>query len=668
MLLEERQGERLVSAFRDALSRARSNDAIVMLGSEIARVARDELQDLAAAIDAMRKVRSSAPQHVPSLLTLAELCIAQRAWPEAVDALEAVVSTSREVPPKLTALFALASIYEKVLTRPQDVDRVLRAALAVDPNNARALRALLRRMAAEPVVDDERGQRARREEIADLLGRLASVEKDPEQKTGILLELAEVHQRLADPRAAERALAEAVATSPTNARAFARLAGLYRKPDGGRDNIGYARALAAVIGLGQELGDVDARWFAALGQLEIYSLSRMRDGIVHLQRAVALDATLYESRFELASAYHRMGAHEEATRTLLAMITPKAHPLLSTADPAAGLSLLEQSLTGERRPDEAIVVSELRAITGELDDGRKSWLRARRPAPLDTGHPVLDRPTLVTHILPHEGRHILLEVAAAIAGIEAKLMRSDLSELGISYRDRITSRSGHPTRAILDRVVRQLGVGEVELAVSSTVVRTRVLAQDVPWIVVPPSLTEQTEMLQLASLSRAAARIAYGVPWLEELPAPHIEALLVAAARQVVPGYGADDVDVIALKVVAQQEGAIARSLTRRQRKLLEDLAPHIASPQSRPPAIDQFVSSLTRAELRAAFVITGDLLTMVDEMRTLDSTLQRAADSPGPQALSAVLEHPYSGDVVRFALTPEATALRRRLGATWTK
>lgn len=668
VLLEERQGERLVSAFRDALSRSKSSDAIVMLGSEIARVARDELQDLALAIDAMRKVRSSAPQHVPSLLTLAELCIAQRAWPEAVDALEAVVSTSREVPPKLTALFALASIYEKVLTLPEEVDRVLRAALAVDPNNARALRALLRRMAAEAVSDEERAQRARREEIADLLGRLASVEKDPEQKTGILLELAEVHQRLSDPRAAERALVEAVATSPANARAFARLAGLYRKPDGGRDNIGYARALAAVIGLGQELGDVDARWFAALGQLEIHGLSRMRDGIVHLQRAVALDATLYETRFELASAYHRMGAHEEATRTLLGMLTPKAHPMLSIADPAAGLSLLEQSLTGERRPDEAIIVSELRAVAGELDDGRKSWLRARRPAPLDAGHPVLDRPTLVTHVLPHEGRHILLEVAAAVAGIEAKLMRSDLSELGISSRDRITSRSGHPTRAVLDRVVRQLGVGEVELAVSPSVVRTRVLAQDVPWIVVPPSLTEQTEMLQLASLARAAARIAYGVPWLEELPPPHIEALLVAAARQVVPKYGAEDVDVIALKVVAQQEGAIARSLTRRQRKLLEDLAPHIASAQSRPPAIDQFVSALTRAELRAAFVITGDLLTMVDEMRTVDPTLQRASEAPGPQALAVVLEHPYSGDVVRFALTPEATALRRRLGSTWTK
>jgi hypothetical protein len=31
------------------------------------------------------------------------------------------------------------------------------------------------------------------------------------------------------------------------------------------------------------------------------------------------------------------------------------------------------------------------------------------------------------------------------------------------------------------------------------------------------------------------------------------------------------------------------------------------------------------------------------------------------------VLEHPLAGDVVRFALAPATTALRRRTGALWT-
>jgi tetratricopeptide (TPR) repeat protein len=667
VLHEEQRGERLVSSFRGALGRAKSVEAIVMLGSEIARVARDELQDLTVAIDAMRRVRAASPQHVPSLLTLAELCIAQRVWPEAVDALEAVVATSREPSPKLTALFALASIYEKVLSRDEDVDRVLRAALVVDSSNPRALRALLRRIAGAPLDGTEDTQRARRREIAELLGRLSDVEKDPEQKTHLLLELAEVHQRLGDSKAVERALVEAVAVSPQNARAFARLTGSFRRADGTPEPMAYARALGAVIGFGQQLGAVDARWFAVLGQLEIQSLGRPRDGIVHLQRAVALEPNLYETRLELASAFARMTAHDEATRALMAMISPSAHPLLSLANPAAALGLLEQSLSAERRPDEAVVVSELRNLAGQLDEGRCAWLRDRRLAPEEMSQGVLDRPTLVTHILPPEGRHILLEVAAAIAGIESKMLRSDLSELGITARDRITARTGHPTRSLLDRVARQLGVGEIELAVATPVTRTRVLSQDVPWVVVPPSIVQQPEMTQVAILACAVARIAYGVPWLEELPPPQIEALLVAAARQVVPNYGEDDVDVLAAKLVAQYEGTIGRVLTRRQRKLLEELAPHIASPQSRPPSVDAFVTALARAELRAAFVVTGDLLTVVEEIRTTDATLHGASRSPGRHALSAVLEHPLGGDIARFALTPEATALRRRLGSTWT-
>ncbi len=680
VLIEDGQDERLVTSFRSALLRAKSPDAVVMLGAEVARVARDVLKDLPVAIDAMRHVRAVAPQHVPSLLTLAELCIAQRVWPDSVDALEAVVSIAREATPKLTALFALASVYEKVLKQPENVERVLRAALVVDPYNARALSGLLRRLTSEPPAADEHAHRARRLEIANLLHRLAEVEKDPHKKSELYLELADVHVRLGDAASAERALVEAVATAPSHARAFARLAAFFRRPDGqdgtspaapergpNLDAVGYARALAAVVSLGQQIGRVDARWLAALGHLEVESLARLRDGIAHLARAVQIDSMLFETRFELAAAYARMGAHDEAWRALVAMLSPSPRPFLSVSDPSAALVLLEQSLTADRRTEEAVVVSELRAIAGELDEGRRAWLQARVARPRADAEEVLDRPTLVTHVLPPEGRHILLEVAAAIAGIEAKMLRADLGELGVGTRDRLTSRGGHPLRLLLDRVAKQLGVGEVEIVVSPAVTRVRVVAQDVPWIVVPPKLAQKTESAQLAVLTRAAARIAYGVPWLEEMPPTHIEALLVAAARQVVPSYAADRLEDTVARVVAQQEPAIARALARRQRKLLEELAPHIASPQSRPLPVESFLAALARAELRAAFLVTGQLLAVVEDVRGMDPTLNRLVETPSANALAAVLEHPLVGDVTRFALTSEATALRRGLGSIWT-
>jgi hypothetical protein len=171
----------------------------------------------------------------------------------------------------------------------------------------------------------------------------------------------------------------------------------------------------------------------------------------------------------------------------------------------------------------------------------------------------------------------------------------------------------------------------------------------------------------VAVLGRAVARVAYGVPWLEELAPPHIEALLIAAARQVVPGYAADDIDVLAGKLVTQYETGVARALSRRQKKLLEELSPHIAAPQGRLMPIEPFVAALARAELRGAYLLGGDLLAVIDELRAMDVALHRATETPGPPALAAVLEHPYAGDVVRFAMTSEATALRRRVGSAWT-
>jgi tetratricopeptide (TPR) repeat protein len=668
---EDGEGERLIATFQMTLTRAQSPDAIILLGTEIARVARDELHDLVVAIDAMRRVRAAAPSHVPSLLTLAELCIAQRTWPEAVEALEAVVATSLDPAPKMTALFALASVYEKVLAKPAEAEHALRKALSIEPSNTRALRALLHKLASSGAERAVRGAdpqptAAQREEIADLLERLGQAEKDPSSKCDILLQLAELRTTLGDPHGAERSLVEAVAQSPQNARAFARLGALYRTP-GGRDAISYGRALSAVIARGTQLGHVDARWLATLGQLEVESLGRIRDGIIHLQRATQMDPTLYETRFELAASYARVAANDDCARTLMAMIVPSSRPLAGLADLGSGLELLERSLGAERRSEEALVVSELRALSGDLDDGRHAWLRARRVPAHESHHGQLDRATLVTHVLPAEGRHVLLEVAAAIAGIESKMLRADVSELGISSRDRIGSRSGNPTRHVLDRLSKTLGLEDVELVVTASVARTRVLAQDALWVVVPKPLSELSEPLQMASIGRALARVALGVPWLEELPPPHIEALLVAAARQVVPSFGDDFVDVIAKKLVSTYEPSVARALSRRQKKMLEELAPHVAAPQGRPPPIDAFIGALAKAELRAAYLMCGDLLATIDEIRGFDAILGRATDRPGPSTVTAVLEHPFAGDVARFALTADATALRRRIGTTWT-
>ncbi len=661
--LRQERGEhaKLVDSLRSAILKATSPDAIVMIGTEIATVARDEQQDLPVAIEAMKKVREAAPTHTPSLLTLSELYIASRAWDLATETLETVAKTSPDTQARLTALFALARIYEKITKALEDAERVLRSAVECDPRGPRAIRALLHRLASKQ-TEPRTGSAPlpdHREEIADLLQRLADVERDRVTKAGVLLQLAEVRQELGHLGPAERALVEAVAHAPENGVALTRLGRFFRA-----DPTSHARALTQVIGRGRELGAADARWFALLGHIEIEKLGRVRDGVAHLRQAIHMDAKLFESRFELGSALARMGSNDEASRVLLDMVSPDPRPVLAIADPASALDLLERTLNAERRPEEAIVVSELRAIAGDLDDGRQAWLRARRLSPLETHHAPFDRGTLLAHVVPRVVSHPLLDVAHAVFGMEAKILRADLTDLGISTRDRVGR--GHPVRVLLDRIARAAQVSDVELVISPSVNRTRVLVQDEPWIVMPRKLTELPEPTQLATLARAVAKIALSVPWLEELPPPHIEAYLVACARQVVPHYGAEDVDVLSQRLVLQYEPTVAKVLSRKQRKNLEELAPRLATPEARPIPIDTLTGGLAQGELRIAYLLTGDLLATIDELRGLDANFLKQTDTPGRAALASVLTHGYAGDVCRFALTTEATALRRRVGATW--
>ena len=667
---ERGESERLVEVFFAALSRAKDPDAIVLLGTEIAKVARDDLKELTLAIDAMRKVREAAPGSIPSLLMLAELCIAQRAWPEAVEALEDVVSRGKEPGPRLTALFALASVFEKVLSRVDDAEAALRRALEIDPVNLRALRALIHRLVAK---QGERGPGAEasqklpiRLEIAALLERLAEVEPDFATKTEIFLQLAEVRASVKDGRATEKAIIDALAHTPAHPRAEERFERLYRAPDGKVDAVAYARGLAALVGRGQSLSRSDASWYFRLGRVEVRELARLKDGTAHLRQALKLAPDLHDARVELAQGLARLGAHDEAVAAVMALLVPSARPLVAATDASVALEVLERSLGADRRPEEAIVVSEIRAIMGDLDEGRNAWLRARRLGPMSQHHMALDRTTLFSHVVPEEGRHPIFEVAAAVSGLEAKTVRGDLAELGLQSKDKLGKRSGHPLRALLDRLSRALGLGDVELAISPQTTRVRVIVQDVPWVVVPHAFAELPEPTQLAGLGRALARIAMCVPWIEELPAPHVEAYLVACARQAMPAYGRDELDVLQQKLCLQYEPLVAKEIGRKQKQALERVVPALSLSTGRPAAVDVLVGAIARAELRTAYVLTGDALATIDELRAVDGALHAATEKPGRRAVEAVLAHPFAGDVVRFALGSESVALRRRVGSTW--
>jgi serine/threonine protein kinase/tetratricopeptide (TPR) repeat protein len=650
---EDGMRDRLLGTLRAAFDRARSAGAVVHLGGEVARVALIDPPDRVLAIDALRRVLSAAPGNTTTLRALADQYAAQGAWGEAVQALEMLAASTREPHAKLRALFELSDLYARTLSRSSEVERVLRSALDVDPANVQALRGLLvqRRSAGAAV-----------EEVASLLGRISDAETAPDAKAVALAELAELRLAIGDAAAAERALVEATAQAPTVSR-IERLAKLHAAVPAEQ-----ARAFSAVVARAEELGRPDAACLAALGQIEI-ALGRWPDGVTHLRIALALGPAMHEARAALAKGLVHVRAPAEATPVLAPMIAPDASPLLSLRDPADALATLEYALRGEGRSEEAVVARELRVIAGGLDDGAHAELRARRLVvdPASPAHVVLDPATLRGSVLPNDHPALLFEVAAALAGIEGKLARVDLEELGVSPGDRLAPASGHPLLALVHRFATMLGIARPEVALSRSLPRARVVAREPALLVVPEAMADQSEPMQAATLTRLLVRIALSVPWLEDLPAAYAHAMLCGAARQVVPGYASDFAEAGQRELVNEFAQRVARAIGRRQKRALAELAPALS--EMRVPTLADtalFERAVAQTELRAAFVMTGDLLATVDTARALDGELALATANVGVGALGATLAHPLTGDTARFALASSTTALRRRAGTLW--
>jgi hypothetical protein len=288
-------------------------------------------------------------------------------------------------------------------------------------------------------------------------------------------------------------------------------------------------------------------------------------------------------------------------------------------------------------------------------------LRGRRLPPWyqnDGGPPVLDGATLRDRVFPPQARHVLLDVAAAIAGTEGRLFGEELNDLGLSARDRVGA--DHPLFAPFERARRAFGLTGVELAIREGLAQPRVLTHSPPWVAVGSALVKQPEPVRQAALARALTRVALGLSFIDRLPIPQVRGLLVAAARLVVPTFGDDLRDGDRGEAANDYARPLGRAISRAHRKVLATLTSGLEAIHGPTLAeIEALVLGARTAELRVAFLLTGDLLATLDELHPLPATR-------GTAALATILSHPLASDVCRFALTTRATALRRELGTLW--
>ena len=633
----------LARALRRGLSEARTADAIVPMAAELAAVAKERLKDPLLAIEALRRSREVKPEHVPALFLLAELHIGQRTWGEALEVLADVVKMSDEREEKLTALNGRASILAKVLDRPADAEIDLRSAMKLDPHDLRALRGLL---ALRTIETKER---------AELLSRLVIAETNREARVAALLELGRARRELGDTDGAEGALVEAAAANP-NADMLDRMTHLA----GGDPNVA-ARILGRAVGRARESGNAPGvEWLSRLGELELL-LDRVDEAAQHLEEALEIDPFRHGARLALARALAKKGRHETAAAALAPLLDVGTN---GSAIDASFTRLLDESFTGAGRVQQAEVARELRAVAGDLDAAGVAVLASRRQASLANGEP-LSGHVLRSFVMPGPlGKHPIWEVGALGLSIAGKLSRIALADQGAATRDRVKPKAVHPIRVLFDRACRIFEVADVELAVSDHVSAPTIACEDTIWVIAPSALAEWPESRALAALARPLTRIVLGVPWLGAIPAEEVAAILVAIARQVSPSFAvlpADRVDPMAQDL----ELRVRRALDRKKRRSLEDLT--AALDTAKPITVEALVEAAVRSDARASFLVSGDLRSALSAVAAADAGLLDALRQPSAKALSAVLSRPVTRDLVSYALSGDATALRRSLGTLWT-
>jgi cellulose synthase operon protein C len=640
---------RLADRLGDALSRSRISEQIVLLGTAIGRAALRPQPagagpNATVGIEAMRKVVAEAPDDPDALRILAGLLEAQQLWREAEAVLAHLADVAKDQPTAVAALFELARAYEGPLGNPFAAEAALERVLAIDARNKTALERLHQ-------VALARGDRTR---SVNVLARLIETEPDLGKRLGHELALAQALRDDGDRAGAVRALCNAVASAPSDPRAWQELASMHAldTPEGAS---GYAKALGQLLEIATaRRAQPEARWLTTLGLLEITHLRKTTDGLAHLERATKLPGATNEARVALGRGLEAVGKNAEAVTVLREALTADALTFARVPDLGLALAALESALAKEGRADERSVVEEVRALLGEAHKDRVRTFRARSlPAEAPVAQALAG--SALAELLVPEAQSPLVDVALALAPVAGKALRFDLAKLGVGSRDRIGPRDGHPTRYLADRIAQALGLPGFELYLTpSWQGAARVYPGDPPAIVGPASFVELPEPEQAFALGRLLTRAALGFTWLDELPLESADALLLATLRSVDPTFADGELSADREQHTQTFLPAVQKAIGRRQRKLLESVVPTV------PANFDMraFSIGVRRTEYRTAYVLAGNLVASVDYLRRFDAELARSKDQ---QRL--LLEHPVTNELLRFALTAEAYAERRRLG-----
>jgi len=628
--------ERLLRALSQAAGEATQRERVAALWIQVADLHATRRRDLPAGLAALQRALVVLPGHVATLMKLAELHVRDGQWSEAAERLKQVVSQSgAPESARLDAHARLAAILDERLGDPERARASVEAVLAADPRHPAALGRLVQ-------LEIRRG---RLDAASEAAARLVNNAAEPEDRAEALLALARVETARGRAGAAGQAYAEAVAIVGLEGDAARGLRELIthvpRKADAPNWDA-YAAALSRHVESagGNATADVYHELARVLGE----ALQRPDQAIQMLERSVALsDDPAVQA--ELANRLLEAGNPQKAIQAL-------RHVFDRDVGNAAAWRRLGDCFKALGRRAEATLALAPLAALGQANDLELATISQHPARPASLPARSFDHDELES-ISPARPAEPAVRLLAALSDVLEKIYPPDLERYGLSSRDRLGARSGHPLRVLADRIGAIVAVGDFELYLhSSPATAVEVEFSDPVSILVPAFVLSLGESAQAFLLGRAFAAVALKLHAVDKLGADQVELLLAGAARSMDATFRASAAGEDATQNMARR---VKNALPWIGRGGIEDAARAYAS-APRTDIVD-LVARIRLGAARAAALIADDLAAAVLLTRKTEGDLSTA------QGQSLAWGRRLTNDLMAFWLSDDALAVRRRMG-----
>jgi tetratricopeptide (TPR) repeat protein len=630
---------RLTDLLSHAAGRAKTPARRAHLWVTVGAIYADRRGDVGAGLTALDRALKEQPGNVAALMKEAELYGKDNRASEAVDRLSRVVSRGAEPPVLLAAHLQLARLLDGELGQADRAVSSLKAVLGIDGRHREALAMLL----------DIETRQDKFKEAAETAAKLVEVCPSGVERADALTRLARLEKRRGNLRPALEAYRDAVALTGVESAALAEMRALFadlkkrgEKPPWDVYAEGLSRYLEhvresdprlapAFLELGRVLGD-------ELKQSD-RAIAALRAGATRFSRDAAL-------RTELAERLRLAGKTGDAAEELRRLVDLDPLKLDVWRDLAGSLKALG-------RADLANVAVELLVALGGGTDLERMAVEQRvaRPAMLEAG--AIDAETLrLLDAGTVEDQATSRLVAAASLGLE-RIYPPDFDAYGVSRGDRISSRSGHPTRLLADRLARVLGVGDFDFYVHQAHSGDiGVEFSDPVSILVPAHVAGLPDGHQAFLLARVLTNVARGLHPVDKLPIESLNEVIIAAMRTVDPNFGSGQGDPEYLDTFSRN---LFKGLPRRGRRPLEEAA--AAYGPSPKPRLDDWSLRVRKTAARVALLLSDDPAGAVGILRRSEGDLARLQGAALERGMAVI------ADSLRFAVSDIAATVRRRVG-----